>query len=308
MNEGIQGQFIWHELITADTKSAAGFYSKVARLKTQRAPSDSTYTMLVGSGQPVGGLLDSATMGSWPTWLSFIVSANVDATARQTESLGGKVMKGPLDLPTGGRVAILQDPQGAVFGVWSSDQPTQLAADAPMGGMSWHELATTDRAAAFSFYQQLFGWHETSSMDMGPQGVYQMFGPAGAKDPFGGIYNKAAGSPGGPNWLPYIKVADARPATDVAKKNGAQILNGPMQVPGGGWISMGIDPQGAMFAVHSAAPAAAAKPAKKAVKKKAAPKKTAAPAKKAAPKRKTAKAAKKKAAPRRAKRKAGSKK
>jgi len=137
---------------------------------------------------------------------------------------------------------------------------------------------------------------------MGPQGVYRMFGPAGAKDPFGGMYSKASGSPGGPNWLPYIKVTDARPATKTAKSSGAQILNGPMQVPGGGWISMGIDPQGVMFAVHSAAPAAAAPKARKAAaKKKSAPKRAAAPKRKA-------KAAKKKAAPRRAKRKAGSKK
>ena len=117
------------------------------------------------------------------------------------------------------------------------------------------------------------------------------------------MYNKAPESPGGPNWLPYIKVADARPATATAKKNGAQILNGPMQIPGGGWISMGIDPQGAMFAIHSVAAAAAPKPTKKAAgaKGKAATKK--------ATKKVTKKqAAKRKAAPRRAKRKAGSKK
>jgi hypothetical protein len=73
-----------------------------------------------------------------------------------------------------------------------------------------------------------------------------------------------------------------------------------MQVPGGGWISMGIDPQGAMFAVHSVAAAAP-------TKKKAAPAKRKAVSK---PKGKATKkkAAKKKAAPRRAKKKAGSKK
>jgi predicted enzyme related to lactoylglutathione lyase len=304
MNEGIRGQFIWHELITADTKSAAGFYSKAARLKTQAAPSDSSYTMFVGGGQPMGGLLGTATMGGSPRWLSFIVTTNADETARQAESLGGKVLRGPTDLPSGGRAAILQDPQGAEFAVWSSSKSAQLPAETPMGGMSWHELATTDHAAAFPFYQQLFGWRETSTMDMGPQGVYRMFGPAGAKAAFGGMYNKAAGSPGGPNWLPYIKVADARPATKTAKSGGAQILNGPMQVPGGGWISMGIDPQGAAFAVHSAAPAAPTK--KKTATKKPAARKTAARGKKRAATKK--KSAKKKAAPRRAKRKAGSKK
>jgi predicted enzyme related to lactoylglutathione lyase len=339
MNEGIKGRFVWYELITSDTKSAAGFYSKVAGLKTSLMPGNSAYTMLVAGDVPVGGLLDTAAMGGPSRWLSFIASTNTDETVRQAVSLGGTVVKGPIDLPSGGRAAVLQDPQGTAFAVWSSDKESPASPDIPLGGISWHELATTDRAAAFSFYQSLFGWHETSSMDMGPQGVYQMFAPAGSKDAFGGIYSKAPGSPGGPNWLPYIKVADARPVTEVAKKGGAQILNGPMQVPGGGWISMGVDPQGALFAVHSAAAAAPAKKpaaakraatkraaskttrkvakkkaaAKKSTAKKASPKKAVkrAATKKKAAKKKTAKASRKvtkKTAPRRAKRKAASKK
>src|SRR5499427_384720 len=317
MSDGMTGQFVWHELMTTDAKGAVGFYSKVAKLKTQPASFEKSYTMLVGGGRPMGGLMvlagDATATGTPPSWLTYIGTGDVDETARKAESLGGKIIKSPAPVPDGGRFAILQDPQGAVFAIYSASAAQSgnaLPTDVPLGHSSWHELATTDHAAAFSFYQQLFGWQTTSSMDMGPQGVYRMFGPAGAKDPFGGMYSKASGSPGGPNWLPYIKVTDARPATKTAKSSGAQILNGPMQVPGGGWISMGIDPQGAMFAVHSVA--AAAKPSA-AMKKKAAPaKKKAAPAKRRAAtktKKKTTKtAAKKKAAPRRAKRKAGAKK
>jgi predicted enzyme related to lactoylglutathione lyase len=314
MSDGMRGQFVWHELTTTDARAAAGFYSKVAKLKTKPAPFEKTYTMLLGSGRPMGGLMVLAgdATASPPSWLTYIGTPDVDESARKAESLGAKVIKSPAPVPDGGRFAILQDPQGAVFAIYAASQAQSGNApstDTPLGHTSWHELATTDHAAAFSFYQQLFGWHTTSSMDMGPQGVYRMFGPAGAKDAFGGMYTKAPGSPGGPNWLPYIKVSDARPATNAAKKNGAQILNGPMQVPGGGWISMGIDPQGAMFAVHSVA--AAAKPSA-ATKKKAAPAKKRAAAKKAAPAKKRAAtkkaAAKKKAAPRRAKKKAGSKK
>jgi predicted enzyme related to lactoylglutathione lyase len=310
MSDGMRGQFVWHELMTTDAKAAAGFYSKVAKLKTQPAPFEKTYTMLVGSGRPMGGLMvlagDATSQGTPPGWLSYIGTADVDETARKAESLGGKVIKSPAPVPDGGRFAILQDPQGAAFAIYAYPQTqsgTAPSTDVPLGHSSWHELATTDHAAAFSFYQQLFGWHTTSSMDMGPQGVYRMFAPAGVKDAFGGMYTKAPGSPGGPNWLPYIKVGDARPATKTAKSSGAQILNGPMQVPGGGWISMGIDPQGAAFAIHSVA--AAAKPAA-AMKKKAAPAKKRAATK--TKKKTTKKAAKKKAAPRRVKRKAGSKK
>jgi predicted enzyme related to lactoylglutathione lyase len=305
MSDGMKGQFVWHELMTTDAKAAVGFYSKVARLTTQPAPFDKTYTTFMASGRPMGGLMVLAG-GAPPNWLSYIGTADVDETTRKAESLGAKVVKPPAPVPDGGRFAILQDPQGAVFAVYAfkQGQGGEAPSDVPLGHSSWHELATTDHAAAFSFYQQLFGWHTTSSMDMGAQGIYRMFGPAGAKDPFGGMYTKAPGSPGGPNWLPYIKVADARPATAAAKKNGAKILHGPAQVPGGGWITMGIDPQGAAFAIHSTAQAAPTKKKAAPAKRKAASK----PKGKATKKTTKKKAAKKKAAPRRAKKKAGSKK
>jgi hypothetical protein len=52
-----------------------------------------------------------------------------------------------------------------------------------------------------------------------------------------------------PNWLYYINVADFDAAVDRVKTGGGQVLNGPMQVPGGDWIIQGKDPQGAMFAL-----------------------------------------------------------
>jgi len=74
-------------------------------------------------------------------------------------------------------------------------------------------------------------------------------------------------APGGPLWIPYVMVADARRTSESAKENGATIAHGPSEVPGGDWVFTGIDPQGAMFAVHSkkrvAAPATAKKEAAK---------------------------------------------
>jgi len=313
MSDGMKGQFVWHELMTTDAQAAVGFYSKVARLKTQPAPFEKTYTLFVAGGRPMGGLMVVAGDAP-PNWLTYIGTADVDETTRKAESLGARVVKSPAPVPDGGKFSILQDPQGALFAIYAyaqAQEGTAPPSDIPLGHSSWHELATTDHAAAFSFYQQLFGWHTTSSMDMGPQGVYRMFGPAGAKEPFGGMYTKAAGSPGGAHWLPYIKVADARPATATAKKNGAQILHGPAQVPGGGWITMGIDPQGAPFAIHSTAQVAPTKKKAAGPKRKAASKpksKATTKAKSKSTKKAKKKVARKKAAPRRAKKKAGSKK
>jgi predicted enzyme related to lactoylglutathione lyase len=98
------------------------------------------------------------------------------------------------------------------------------------------------------FYTELFGWRPTESMDMGSMGKYHMFGRA---FPMGGMMNKPpemAQVP--PNWGLYFKVDDVHAGAERVKANGGQVLNGPMEVPGGDWIVNCMDPQGAAFSLH----------------------------------------------------------
>lgn len=277
-NPTLRGRFVWHELMTTDTKSAAGFYTKVAGWKTQAWDQNPSYTMFTAKRRPMAGLMALPEPGAPVMWLPYIGTPNVDETVRQAEGLGGKVAKKPADIPTIGRFAIIQDPQGAMFSAFTPLQGS-ASPDAPpvVGDFSWHELTTTDWRGALAFYKSLFGWEETESMDMGPEmGTYQMYGWKGRT--LGGMMNKPKQSPGGPAWGSYIKVADSKKAAATAKRLGGQIINGPMEVPGGSWIAVGLDLQGAAFAVHSAKPspkrskprkakparrAAATKPAKK---------------------------------------------
>jgi predicted enzyme related to lactoylglutathione lyase len=83
---------------------------------------------------------------------------------------------------------------------------------------------------------------------MGGGWMYHMFG-RGGRD-LGGIFTKPAEMPGPPAWCHYIMVDGVDAAAERVKAAGGQIINGPMEVPGGDWIAQGIDPQGAMFAVH----------------------------------------------------------
>ena len=282
-----RGRFVWHELLTTDTKAAGAFFSKIIGWKTKPWGNDQSYTLFVSGDRQLAGLMalpdEAKKMGAPPSWLTYIGTPDVDGTARLATSLGGALLKAPEDIPGAGRFAVLQDPQGATFGIYKSNQPAGPDAVPAAGDFSWHELATTDAKAAFNFYQQLFGWEETSAMDMGEMGVYQMFGQTRQGRTLGGLFNKPSQMPGPPAWLAYIKVADARTSAEAIKKAGAKVINGPMEVPGGDWIAQGMDQQGAMFAVHSAAAApaarAAAAPAKApATKKAAARKATAKPA------------------------------
>lgn len=312
------GRFVWHELLTNDVAAALAFYTKVVGWKTQDFEGNPSYKLLVGSRGPSSGVMEmpeeARSMGARPNWTTYIGTPDVDATSNRVEELGGRILRAPADIPNVGRFSIVQDPQGATFALFTSppNSPAMPGGPPAIGEYSWHELATTDLDGAWSFYSELFGWVKMDSMPMGDLGVYQMYGMDG--EMMGGMYLKPAQMQGPPSWLPYVLVKDTRAATATATSLGSMIVNGNMEVPGGDLITMAVDPEGVLFAVHSKKAAAAAAPKKAAAKpaKKAAKpaKKTARkPAKKKAAKKAARKAGKKKAAPKKtARKKAGRKK
>lgn len=252
--ENVRGRFVWYDLMTTDPEAAQAFYTAVVGWGTQvwEAPGMS-YTMWTAGGTPIGGITkiadEALASGEKPHWLAYVGVPDMDATASRVKELGGKVMVPPTSIPDTGRFSVFADPQGAVLATYASEKPSPEPQDPPpVGHFSWHELLTTDHAAAFDFYADLFGWEKTSAMDMGPAGVYQMYGLQGA--PFGGMYNLTGDTPGSPAWLHYARVADANAAAETITRLGGKVVNGPMEVPGGDLIVVGVDPQGGRFAVH----------------------------------------------------------
>lgn len=247
-----RGLFVWHEVGTTDLRAGEDFYAKVAGWKAESWSQNPSYKLFVARREPKAGLyLITETVNAVPTppsWLSYIGTPDVDATVRQSVELGGKVIVSAYNVPSVGRMAHLQDPQGAAFAVSSQEQRSRYK-DPQLGDFSWHELLTSNWQTAFDFYSKLFGWEKMESMDMGPQGMYQIFGAGGHQ--LGGIFNPGGLPPGGPLWIPYFMVADARRTAESAKEHGATVAHGPSEVPGGDWVFTGIDPQGAMFAAHS---------------------------------------------------------
>ncbi len=305
-----RGDFIWEELLTTDTAAATRFYARVADLKASPSAVHPGYTTLAGSGGPMGGLMaqpdEARNMGAPPCWMTYVATDDVEETSRHAESLGGRVLKPPADVGDGGRFAVLQDPQGAAFMVYASPHPIQPATTVPLGGVYWHELITTDYEAAFRFYEPLFGWKIARDMNTDGAGVYRVFGTPNMPNGAGGMYTKAAGQPGPPAWLPYLHVASAEKAAATAVALGARIMHGPADAPGGR-IAIGLDPQGAMFAVYALAKAAAPAPrstTRRVVEKRPSRRKAAAPRK---PARAATRSAKR-AVAKKTKRKAGAKK
>ena len=255
-NAEIRGRFVWHELMTTDPQAAATFYSKVLPWKTQPSGMPD-YTLWVSGKTQAGGLMaqpESARQsGAPPSWLVYIGTPDVDATAAAAERLGGRVLKAPADIPNVGRFAVLADPQGAAFAVFTPGP--MPAGAAPPSDFSWHELATSDAQAALAFYSELFGWSRGPAHDMGPAGTYQLIEHGGAQ--VGGAY-KVMDASKAPHWLTYIQVRSVDKAAAAAKSAGGRVTQEPMEVPGGSRVAHILDPQGGAFAVHEPAKKAAA--------------------------------------------------
>jgi predicted enzyme related to lactoylglutathione lyase len=293
-----RGRICWNELMTTDPKAAISFYKTVVGWGTQGWEGDHSYTMWTVGGTAVGGLMDlpdeASKMGAPPNWLMYVAVPDVDATLRQAVGLGARALVQPKDIPNMGRFAVLGDPQGANFALFTSRTGVP-GHDGPAkpGEFGWHELTTIDWRAAWTFYEKLFGWEKMDEMDMGPMGTYLTFGRGGQM--IGGMFNRPPGMMAPPNWLCYAVVSSADSAATTVQRLGGKVLNGPMDIPGGGRITQCMDPQGAAFAVLSnwaqekvtRQLSVDGKPAKPAKKKPAAKKKK---AKRAAPKAKRPKA------------------
>lgn len=114
------GAFSWNELMTTDPDAALKFYGALFGWTTEAmAMPDGTYHVVKANGTAVGGVMamPKEAGGMPPCWGSYVTVDDVDATARRTKELGGKVIHGPQDIPGVGRFAVVSDPQGAVINV-----------------------------------------------------------------------------------------------------------------------------------------------------------------------------------------------
>jgi uncharacterized protein len=248
------GRPLWYELMTTDMKAAETFYTKVVGWTS--APFEGTpepYSIFGRSAEaPVAGVLKTPEgVNAPPFWAMYVGVPKLEEARDRITRLGGGEGSPVIEVPKVGRMQLMKDPQGAVFYIFepaSTEQPPEAAAE--VGEGSWHELMTTDAPAAMKFYSEIFGWQPSETLDMGPMGRYHMFNrPHGM---IGGMMNKLpemANVP--PNWQIYFRVPDINAAVERIKQNGGQILNGPMEVPGGDMVLNAMDPQGGAFSLHA---------------------------------------------------------
>lgn len=251
------GDFVWYELIVPDADAAADFYGSIlgwdCRL-SENSGAEGYREWWMGDA-PIGGLLPlNAEMkagGAHPAWLGYVHVDDIDGQVEQLKAAGAKIMMGPMDIPTVGRFVMILDPQGVPLYVMtdsSGETSTAFAATEPMiGHCAWNELSTSDPEGAKAFYGGQFGWMKDGELDMGPLGKYEFLKPGDGREfMLGAVMPKMAEMPVS-MWTYYFRVGDIDKAAETIKANGGQMLQEPMEIPGGDYSLTALDPAGAAF-------------------------------------------------------------
>jgi uncharacterized protein len=117
-----QGIFVWDELHTSDPEAAKSFYGEVFGWTSDDVDmgGGTTYTLFKRAGAPDAGGCIALGEGepSHSYWLVYIGTNDVDATTARAKELGATVFVEPTDIPGQGRFSVLQDPAGAIFGLF----------------------------------------------------------------------------------------------------------------------------------------------------------------------------------------------
>jgi hypothetical protein len=247
-----RGRFAWYELMTTDVAAAAAFYGEVVGWETRDASAPGMPYTLLGMGEhSVGALMnlppEARKAGVTPRWIGYVTVDDVEAAADHILGLGGFVHVPPTDIPEISRVAVVADPQMAMFGLitWRDGRDERAAKAREPGRGGWHELLAADAKPAFDFYAELFGWQKAEA-SFDSSGAYQIFSTGGQM--IGGMFTKPAVVPV-PFWLFYFNVSDVDAAAERTKAAGGQVLEGPLDATGGAWMVRCLDPQDAMFAL-----------------------------------------------------------
>jgi predicted enzyme related to lactoylglutathione lyase len=271
----IAGVPCWVDTSQPDPNTAAEFYGGLFGWEFEDAmPAGSEARYLIARLR--GG--DVAAVSSQPeqapgraVWNTYIWVEDADEAASKAREAGGSVLSEPFDVIDAGRMAVLSDPEGAVFCVWQAREHKGARIVNEPGSLNFNVLNTREPETAKGFYGALFGW---TTLDFG-SGVFWTLsaygdyleeltpgvrertaelGAAGFEDVLAAITPIAGDDGDTPaHWGVTFSTVDADAAAAKAAELGGTVLVGPVDAPYSR-LTVLRDPQGATFSATAFVP------------------------------------------------------
>jgi predicted enzyme related to lactoylglutathione lyase len=244
------GTFSWSELSTTDQDAAKAFYGELFGWAADDRPvgDGAVYSMMKLGGRDVAAIAGQPQQqrdaGVPALWNSYVTVESADAAAERAQELGATVHAPAFDVLQAGRMAVIQDPQGAYVMVWEPREHIGAGLVNAAGALAWNELQSPDLDASAAFYSALFGWEVQDAPGMTERYLAIKNGSANN----GGMRQATPGMP--PAWLVYFGIDDIDAGIARVQELGGSKLVGPVDIQVAKFAVV-QDPQGAVFALYA---------------------------------------------------------
>lgn len=243
----------WVDLGTTDVAAAQTFYSEMFDWTYLDTVAPGGYRMCYLGAHPVAGMWplmpDAVASGLPSAWTTYLACVDIDAAVAAVNEHGGAVLHQVTSATDGatdyGRLAVVADPAGAVFGLWQAGQLPGSGLLGEPGSFAWTELLTRDLERAWQFYAAVFGY-QRQELDIGQPAPYLLATVDG--EPALGLMTmpKAVGAEVPNYWSCYFAVLDVDASLALAVERGGAVLVPPTHSGFGRWAVL-RDPQGAVL-------------------------------------------------------------
>lgn len=240
----------WVDLSTPDPAAAAAFYGGVLGWTFGGGGADmGGYLLAAAAGVVVAGVGPKPEEAGPPAWRVYLHTPDVDAVVAGVEARGGAVARPPGDVGPFGRMAEIQDPGGAIVGLWQPVGHDGFGAMGPQGTPVWFEVNTRDSAAVRDFFAGLF---ELDAEQLDGMAYFML--QAGGRPRYGVLQMDEQWAGMDPSWMVYFSVEAVDAACERVTAAGGTVAQPPFDTPFGR-IGVCRDPGGAAFTLIT--PAAA---------------------------------------------------
>lgn len=240
----LPGKVIWHDLITGKPEESIRFYSglfgwEFEKLSIRRGLFKALdYYIISLNNEVIGGMVDQNDLRvdvNLSQWVVVLSTDNLDAAVAKAREEGGAVIAEPVDLKARGRIAVVEDKQGALFALLQTK--TGDPTDKPVissGDFLWNELWTSDAKAAATFYQAMLPYTVVEHEVKNTERSYRVLSAQG--EPRVGVMPMPVKDLA-PTWVAYLRVADSQSLdamlAKVATLGGSVLLPAQDRLVGG---------------------------------------------------------------------------
>ena len=251
------GRVVWHDLITTTPEASRKFYGELFGWTFEKPGvvlgfgGDDSYMLIRHNGQLIGGMFDATELDADENvsqWVTILSTDDVDAAVARAETAGAEVTTPPTQLASRGRLAVLRDPEGALFALLTAKGGDPAPAEPVLDGFLWSEVWTSDVGTTTQFYEDVLGVSRDAREIPGMDDSYMLL--MGGGEPRAGVLDNPFENER-PVWVNYLRVADPAAVTARVEALGGRIIIDAQPRDIGGKVAFIAGPSGAGIALQT---------------------------------------------------------